>query len=239
MSEAPLAAWGRHLDDELVDVVPVVLNVGVVVPIDMTLGDVYSPETPGRLLVNKADVHAYAQENWTRWTPVHVWEVPGLRFDTIHGSVVVADRWNDTEFAFLTTKAGRRALKINAPLRNIAGLVHWAEHTPGPEGFPEFHIAAIGWRETDRLTQAMPRHYSTCAADDLEDSTFEWAQEYEDVSFEGVRAVRKAFRTVNSKECRDEAKRAWDLARAASDENDGIDVHAGIAQLERYLDDQA
>jgi hypothetical protein len=83
----------------------------------------------------------------------------------------------------------------------------------------------------------MSRHYSTCAADDLEDSTFEWAQEYQDVSFEGVREVRKAFRTVNSKESRDDAKRAWDLARAASDENDGVDVHAGIAQLERYLDD--
>ena len=49
--------------------------------------------------------------------------------------------------------------------------------------------------------------------------------------------MRKAFRTVNGKESRDEAKRAWDLARAASVENDHVDVNAGIAQLERYLDD--
>jgi hypothetical protein len=51
-----------------------------------------------------------------------------------------------------------------------------------------------------------------------------------------LRAARKTCCRVTGKEARDEVKVVWDRARSASDENDGIDPHAGIAHFERYLE---
>jgi hypothetical protein len=237
VSGLPLSAWGRHLDDELVNVVPVVLYAAVVTTVDVLPGDVGSRGEPCHLLLTQAEMQALAEAHWSRWTHVHVWEVPGLRFDTLHGSVVVADRWNDTEFTFLQTRAGRRALRINTPLRVVAELICMAEHTVVEDGFPDFLIAAVGWRETKPLTQADLRYHYSLRGDDVDELA--WVFEYHDYNPAGVRAVRAAYRSVNSKEARDAVKIVWDRARAASDENGGIDVHAGIAQLERYLDGQA
>jgi hypothetical protein len=230
------SAWGRHVDDELVGVAPVVLNLACVVPNEPDIGEVWGNATPRQFLVNKADMQAFAQARWSPESSVHVWEVPSLRFDTVHGSVVVADTYNESQFAFLRSKEGRRALRLNAPLRNVAALIHWAEATPGEEGYPEFFVAAIGWRETESLTRASLRHYVAFAPEVPGDSPFEWGWMSEDVDSSGVRAARKVFVSVNTKEARDEAMLLWEQARAARAETDGVDVHAGIADLEIYLD---
>jgi hypothetical protein len=230
------SAWGRHVDDELVGVAPVLLNLACVVPNEPGVGEVWGNATPRQFLVNKADMHAFGRARCSPGATVHVWEVPGLRFDTVHGSVVVADRYNETDFAFLLSKEGRRALRLNTPLRSVAALVHWAEATLGQEGYPEFFVAAIGWRDTEALTRASLRHYVAFAPEVPRDSPFEWGWSPEDVDSSGVRAARKVFVSVNTKKARDEAMLLWEQARAASAETDGVDVHAGIADLEIYLD---
>jgi hypothetical protein len=229
------SAWGRHVDDELVGVAPVVLNLACVVPNEPDVGEVWGNATPRQFLVNKADMQAFAQARWSPESNVHVWEVPGLRFDTVHGSVVVADRYNETEFAFLLSNEGRKAMRLGTPLRSVAALIHWAEATLGEEGYPEFFVAAIGWRATEPLARASLRHYVAFAPEVPGDSPFEWGWMPEDVDASGVRAARKIFVCVNSKENRDEAMLVWERARAASAETDGVDVHAGIADLEIYL----
>ena len=134
MQKSPFSAWGRHVDDELVGVVPVVVNFGCVVPIEVDVGEIWGAATPRQLLIITADMQAFGQARCSPEHSVHVWELPGLRFDTIHGSVVVVDRYNDTEFAFLRSKEGRRALRINTPLRNVAALTHWGGGTDGIRG---------------------------------------------------------------------------------------------------------
>lgn len=236
MKKSLFSAWGRHVDDELVGVVPVVVNFGCVVPIEADVGEIWGGATPRQLFINRADMQAFGRARCSPEDSVHVWELPGLRFDTIHGSVVVVDQYNDTEFAFLRSKEGRRALRINTPLRNVAALIHLAGQTRYEEEFPEMLVVAIGWRETQPLTRASLRHYVAFLSDTPGDSSIQWGWRQEDADATGVRAARRIFSSVNRKEVRDEALLAWERARVASAEAQGVDVHAGIAEIERYLE---
>lgn len=237
VKKSPFSAWGRHVDDELVGVVPVVVSFGCVVPIEADVGEVWGSATPRQLLMNKAGMQAFGQARFSPEESVHVWEMPGLRFDTLHGSVVVVDRYNDTEFAFLRSKEGRRALRVNTPLRNVAALIHWAGQTRYEEEYPELLVAALGWRETQPLTRASLRHHVAFTSDTPGDSSIEWgggprpptrlASARHEGSLAASIARKSAMRPYSPGRA---------LGRAASAETEGVDVHAGIADLEMYLE---
>lgn len=228
------AGWGRHLEDELVGVAPTVLYVASHAPGESPTGEIRGRNATLYVFTSQSDLESWAADVWLPDRAVFGRQVPALRFDTIHGSVVVADVWDDTGFEFLHSKPGNRVLKVNTPLAHVAGWISRAARTVVDDEFPIFVVHAIGWAETERMPPRAPfRTFASYATDDgftlMNDG-------YED-DRSGVRGVIKAFRSINTKAVREEARATLDRARASAAEIDGVDVHGGIAALERFLDD--
>lgn len=83
MPESTWADWGRHIEDELVGVAPVLVYAATHAPIETAFGDIHHRDTDWTFLVAEEDVAEYADEHWTPNHVVHVRELPGLRFDRV------------------------------------------------------------------------------------------------------------------------------------------------------------
>ena len=236
MRESTWADWGRHIEDELVGVAPVLLHAVTNASMDAGFDEIHCRNTEWTCLIGEEAVADYADEHWAPTQVVHVRELPGLRFDTLHGSVVVADVWNDTAFRFLRVKPGKTSLLIDTPLRSIADLVCQAERTPGSEAFPAFFVAAIGWQEVPLLRPRGGIHrHSTWTMEGPDGFEVHWAKEPLEYDLKGVRAVIRAFKALNDEQAREMAALRFERSREASANPDGVDVASGIAALEAYL----
>ena len=236
MRESTWADWGRHSEDELVGVAPVLLHAATHASIDARFDEIHHRHADWTFLITEDDVADYADAHWTPTQVIHVRELPGLRFDTLHGSVVVADMWNDTAFRFLRVKPGKQALLIDTPLRSIADLVRQAAQTAGSEGFPAFFVAAIGWRDIPLLRPRGGVHrHSTWTMEGDDGLDVYWAKEPLDHDLKGVRAVIRTFKDLNDEQVRELAALRLERCREAFAETEGVDVQSGIAALEAYL----
>lgn len=247
MTTAPSpSGWGRHREDELVGVASILLYVASHAPGESPTGEVRGRHLP---------LHAFTSESafleWGEgiWRPDHVVygrQVPAVRFDTIHGSVAVADVWDDTGFAFLHRRPGSRALKVNTPLSHVAGWISHASRTVVGDDFPSFVVHPVGWAKTEPLPpRARLKAYASYLMGDgpvrgegiSSGGGLTWVNDGNDSDRSGVRGVVKAFRNVNPEQVREEARAAWDRASASAADMGGVDVPGGIAAIERFLDD--
>jgi len=64
-----------------------------------------------------------------------------------------------------------------------------------------------------------------------------WVNDGNDSDRSGVRGVVKAFKSINTKAVRAEARAAWERASASTADPSEVDVYGGIAAIERFLDD--
>lgn len=239
------AGWGRHLEDELVGVAPILLYVASHAPGESPTGEIRSRSAAFHVFTSQSDFEEWAAEIWRPDRAVYGRQVPAVRFDTVHGSVAVGELWDDTGFEFLHRKPGNRALKVNTPLSHVAGWISQAAHTLVDDEFPVFVISPIGWAETEPMPPRKPlRGFASYAAaeSETEDSDRLRAEGYHllndgnDADRRGVRGVIKAFRSVNTEAARLEARATLDRARSAAADVGGVDVNSGIAEIERFLD---
>lgn len=235
MSTSPLpAGWGRHLEDELVGVAPILLYVASHAPGESPTGAIRGRSATLYAFTSQHDFEDWAAEIWSPDRAVFGRQVPALRFDTLHGSVVVADVWDDTGFEFLHRRPGNRTLKVHTPLAHVAGWISRAERTMVDDEVPVFAVHAIGWTETEPMPpRARFRAFASYATDD----GFAFVNDGNEDDRSGVRGVIRAFKSVNTKEVREEAGVLLDRSRASTADLSVVDVHRGIAAIERFLTD--
>lgn len=221
------------MEDELVCVAPILLYVASHAPGESPTGEIRSREAPLYVFTSQPDFEDWAAEIWRPDHAVFGRQVPALRFDTLHGSVVVADVWDDTGFEFLHSRPGNRALKVNTPLAHVAGWISSATCAVVDDAFPVFVVRAIGWAETEPMPPHAPfRNFASYATDD----GFTFINDGNDDDRSGVRGVIRAFKGINTKAVREEARAALDRASASAADMSGADAHSGIAAIERFLD---
>lgn len=119
-------------------------------------------------------------------------EIPALRFDSDHGSLVIADLWGDTRYRPLTGAKGRSLLNHLTPLITIAEAAKQeASQTP----HSQVVIAVIGAEETEVLK---PRHrlvaYSSFRNPEVGD--FRWADDENNYKATDARAVKRNYRSL-------------------------------------------
>ncbi|MBM3685574.1 MAG: hypothetical protein FJW85_01020 [Actinobacteria bacterium] len=240
------SGWGRHLEDELVGVTPILLYVASHAPGESPTGEVRSRGAALHVFASEWAFLEWGQEMWRPDHAVYGRQVPAIRFDTLHGSVAVADVWDDTGFEFLHRRPGNRALKISTPLSHVAGWISHAERTVVDEEFPVFVVQTIGWAETEPMPQrARFRAYASYLMGDglvrgggIEaEGGLTWVNDGNDSDRSGVRGVVKAFKSINTEAVRAEARAAWERASASTADPSEVDVYGGIAAIERFLDD--
>ena len=214
---------------------PILLYVASYAPGESPTGEIRSRNATLYVFTSQSDFEDWATDVWLPDRAVFGRQVPALRFDTLHGSVVVADVWDDTGFEFLHGKPGNRALKINTPLAHVAGWISRAARTVVDDTFPAFVVRAIGWAETEPMPPRAPfRNFASYATVD----GFTFINDGHDEDRSGVRGVIRAFRSINTKAVREEARAALDRASTSAADMGGADVHSGIAAIERFLDDR-
>lgn len=240
------AVWGRHLEDELVGVASILLYVASHAPGESPTGEVRGRNVPLHTFASESEFLEWGEAMWRPDHVVYGRQVPAVRFDTIHGSVAVADVWDDTRWEFLHRRPGSRALKVNTPLSHVAGWISHASRTVVDDEFPSFVVHPVGWGETEPMP---PRaHFKAYASYLMGDGLVRgggisagggltWVNDGNDSDRSGVRGVIKAFRNVNPEQVREQARAAWDQANASATDMGGVDVHGGIAAIERFLDD--
>ena len=240
------AGWGRHLEDELVGVAPILLYVASHAAGESPTGEIRSRSATLHVFTSQSDFEEWAAEIWRPDRAVYGRQVPAIRFDTVHGSVAVGEMWDDTGFEFLHRKPGNRALKVNTPLSHVAGWISQAARTLVDEEFPIFVISPIGWAETEPMPPRKPlRGFASYAAaesataygDHLRGGGYCLINDGNDADRSGVRGVIEAFRSVNTEAVRLEARATLDRARSAAADVGGVDVNDGVAAIERFLDD--
>ncbi len=242
--------WGRHLEDELVGVAPILLYVASHASGESPTGEIRSRSAALYVFTLQSDFEEWAAEIWRPDRAVYGRQVPAIRFDTVHGSVAVGELWDDTGFEFLHRKPGNRALKVNTPLSHVAGWISQAARTPVGDDFPVFVISPIGWAETEPMPPRKPLRgfasyaepeSATAYSDYLRDGGYRLINDGNDADRSGVRGVVNAFRSVNTEAVRREARDTLDRARlAVADVGEvdvgGVDVDGGITEIERFLD---
>lgn len=240
------SGWGRHLEDELVGVAPILLYVASHAPGGSPTGAIRGRSATLHVFTSQGEFEDWAAEIWRPDRAVYGRQVPAIRFDTLHGSVAVGEVWDDTGFEFLHRKPGNRALKLNTPLSHVAGWISQAARTPVDDEFPVFVISPIGWAETEPMPPRGPlRGFASYASMEPEDEYddhvwgggFHFVNDGNDADRSGVRGVIKAFKSINTEAARREASVALDRARTAAADVGGVDVSGGIADIERFLDD--
>ena len=228
------AGWGRHLEDELVGVAPILLYIASHAPGESPTGATRGRDATLHVFISQSDFEQWATEIWRPDRAVYGRQVPAIRFDTVHGSVAVADVWDDTGFDFLHRKPGNRALKVNTPLSHVAGWISQAERTVVDEDFPMFVVHAIGWAKTEPMP---PRARFKAFASYATDDGFTLLNDGNDDDRSGVRRVIRAFKSINTEAARVEARAALERASASAADLSGVDVFGGIAAIERFLGD--
>lgn len=240
------AGWGRHLEDELVGVAPILLYVASHSSGESPTGEIRSRSATLHVFTSQSDFEEWVAEIWRPHRAVYGRQVPAIRFDTVHGSVAVGEMWDDTGFEFLHRKPGNRALKVNTPLSHVAGWISQAARTPVDGEFPVFVISPIGWAETEPMPPRKPlrgfasyaaEEFATAYSDYLREGGYRLINDGNDADRSGVRGVIKAFRSVNTEAARIEARATLDRARSVASDVGGGDVNGGITQIERFLND--
>lgn len=215
-------------------VAPILLYVASYAPGESPTGEIRSRNATLYVFTSQSDFEDWATDVWLPDRAIFGRQVPALRFDTLHGSVVVADVWDDTGFEFLHGKPGNRALKVNTPLSHVAGWISRAARTVVDDAFPAFVVRAIGWAETEPMPPRAPfRNFASYATVD----GFTFINDGNDGDRSGVRGVIRAFRSINTKAVREEARAALNRASASAADMDGVDEYRGIAAIERFLHD--
>lgn len=223
------------MEDDLVGVAPILLYVASIAPGESPTGEIRSRKATLHVFTSQSEFEDWAAYVWLPDRAVFGRQVPAVRFDTLHGSVVVADVWDDTGFEFLHGKPGNRALKVNTPLAHVAGWISRAASTLVDDEFPVFVVQAIGWAKTEPMPPRAPfRNFASYATDD----GFTFMNDGHDDDRSGVRGVVRAFRSINTKAVREEARAALDRASTSAADMGGADVRSGIAAIERFLDDR-
>ena len=230
--------WGRYLEDELVGVEIVIMNA-------LTSGSIYLPTSSVRgrdahpdLFATYEQAEAVVDSAWSPDIAFYVRQVPALRFDTMHGSVVVTDLWGDTKYRALRGVKARPALRIHAPLMAVAERVDSmrALRDVRPS---DVVVTAVGWGETEALRPRVAlRASSSYALGDADGLRREWIPEPNAYDRAGLRAVVGEFLRENDPTVVSEADGRFQSARRRIEGHDGVDVDAGIAAMESYLDGQ-
>lgn len=118
-----LQAWGRHLEDELVEARAVLVWTVTTGPVEALTSWFQTPDAPIGVHESPDSAHGYAQAVWTPNVSLWIREVPSLQLVTEHGSVVISDVWADTAYRPWASLAGRRALQPGAPLIRCADVL--------------------------------------------------------------------------------------------------------------------
>jgi len=227
--------WGRHLEDELAYIEVVVTYVLTHGPIDAPTAWVRGRLAPVRTFATREALDAFVS---AAWFPEHVFylrQVPGLRFDTGHGSVTVTDVWGETDYRTLRNKAAKQSLRVNSPLLHVAARVDELRVPRGDQLEPVIVVSLIGLQETEPLLpRARLQAWSSCTGWPSDGPRCEWISEPNDISRSGATAVVKAFREVNDPDAIQAGLSLMDDARRCAAQNAGVDVTGGIAELERY-----
>lgn len=239
MDDSGAREWGRHLEDELALVEVIVAYVMSHGPIDAPTEWVRGRESPLRVFATRDSVDAFIA---SACFPEHVFylrQVPALRFDTMHGAVMVTDVWGDTRFRALHGKHGRGSLRVDTPLVHVAQQIQKLRQPPNAVPQPVLVVTSIGWQDTELLLPRMRlRAWSSYAAwkDDAAylGPSCDWWQEPHSVERAGVTAVARAFRTMNDPGVIAAAEHRLAVAHEAAAATAGVDVHGGIVDLERY-----
>ena len=89
--------WDRYLEDELVGVEMVMMNALTSGSIHLPTSSVRGREAQPDLFATSEQAEAVVDSAWNPDIAFNVRQVPALRFDTLHGSVVVADLWGTSK----------------------------------------------------------------------------------------------------------------------------------------------
>lgn len=125
-------------------------------------------------------------------------EIPALRFDSNHGSLLVADLWGDTSYKPFTGVKGRKYLTDTTSLLRIAQAAQaQAAKTPGSQ----VTVSVIGQEKTTPLKprgRLLAFSSYTIFSDDPADfwAQLEWAEDGNDYKATHARSVRKNFAKV-------------------------------------------
>jgi len=115
--------WGRYLEDELVGVQMVIMNALTSGSIHLPTSSVRGRDAQPDLFATLEQAEAVVDSGWSPVIAFYIRQVPALRFDTLHGSVVVTDLWGETKYRPLRGVKARPALRIHAPLMAVAERV--------------------------------------------------------------------------------------------------------------------
>jgi len=228
--------WGRYLEDELVGVQAVIMNA-------VTSGSIHLPSSSVRgraaqpdLFTTLEQVEAMIDSAWLPDIAFYIRQVPALRFDTLHGGVVVADLWGDTKYRALRGVKARPALRVHAPLMAVAERVDQMRAMRGVRP-RDVVVTAVGWDEVDTLRPRVAlRASSSYTRRDADGQRLEWTPEPNPYDRAGLRAVIAEFLRENDPTVVSEAEGLLQAARRRREGQDGVDVDAGIAAIENYLD---
>lgn len=234
--------WGRHLEDELVWVEPVLTYVASHGPVDAPTDWIRGRESPIEVFSNRDHLYAFLEETWFPERVFYVRQVPALRFDTEHGSVVVTDIWGETGFGALRLKRSAGLLRIHAPLFPVAKTVAVLAGTPRGGVWPRFQVSRISFAPTEVLRPRVKllawSSYSSWPGGELASHPVcEWAVEPNSYQRRGVMAVGKAFLQVNDASEVQRAKALVDRRSGAPSTNPAS-ISTAIARLERYANDE-
>lgn len=237
VTDRAIETWGRHIEDELTWVEAVVTYAVTHGQIDSPTAWVRSRHAPLSVYTTRAAVDEFIDRSWF---PEHVFflrQVPSLRFDTVHGSVVVTDVWGDTGYRTLLGRHGRDVLRLNTPLLRVAQRVLALSTATRKATEPRIETARVGWQITEPLRPRMRlQAWSSVATWPDDSETYGpkcgWVPEEYRVDRAGANRVVKAFLEVNEDADLAAAETRMSRLRKKVADDDGLDVGHGIALLE-------
>ena len=219
--------WGRYLEDELVGVEMVIMNALTSGSIHLSTSSVRGRDAQPDLFATYEQAEAVVDSAWSPDIAFYVRQVPALRFDTMHGSVVVTDLWGETKYRALRGVKARPALRIHAPLMAVAERVHSmrALRDVRPS---DVVVTAVGWGETEALRPRVTLHASSSyTAGDGVGLRREWIPEPNAYDRAGLRAVVGEFLRENDPTVVSEADERFQAVRRRA----GVDAHEPAALL--------
>jgi hypothetical protein len=132
----------------------------------------------------------------------------------------------------------RPAHRVHAPLMAVAERVDAMRSMRGVRP-SDVVVTAVGWGETEALQPRVAlRASSSYTAGDGVGLRREWIPEPNTYDRAGLRAVVAAFLLENDPTVVSEADGRFQATRRRIEGIDGVDVDAGIAAMENYLDGQ-
>ena len=235
-----LRVWGRHLEDELSAVEAVIAYAVNDGSVRQSTEWVRGRHAPLNVFPTRGAFDAFIDVAWDPQRVFFVRQVPALRFDTVHGGVLVTDAWGDTDYRTLRAKAGVSALRVGAPLLQVARRVEELRGLRPAGQMPAIIVQPTGWQEIEVLR---PRVHlrawssmamSTVDAQGNDQAVCEWAVEPHRIARTGALAVVRACESGNDARAIAQGRAEMVAARRRAATRGGVDVLGGIADLERF-----